>query len=303
MFVAALLSLVKGLPDRALPRVQIDLDLPAGNRWTKVATTFNASIHSSLAAILRNKEFAAGIEVAEALISRDEAAVRSWYPGDQYDELVGIARVTGLSPWLLAAVDTVYDETAGKSLGFHACTSIVADGVDATGKSTVHHGRNLDYPLRAEMANITALVDFVKGGEVLYTAVTYIVMPGFNTALRPHAFSVTQDERDRGSIALNWEKLFLERTVSSMAMIRDVVHNAAGFADVVQRFSTVELAADSYFIVGGVHPGEGAVITRNRSAAEADIWKIGGADAPWYVLETNYDVRAPPPAPAQQRGG
>ena len=49
------------------------------------------------------------------------------------------------------------------------------------------------------------------------------------------------------------------------------------------------LLAYAYFIVGGTHPGQGAIITRNPNGTDhvetIDHSKPDG----WYVLQTNYD--------------
>ena len=39
------------------------------------------------------------------------------------------------------------------------------------------------------------------------------------------------------------------------------------------RLSTVPLITDVYYIIGGVHPGEGVVVTRDRGGP-ADIWPL-----------------------------
>lgn len=45
------------------------------------------------------------------------------------------------------------------------------------------------------------------------------------------------------------------------------------FAGAVERISFTVTAASAYFIVGGVKPGEGAVITKGRLDA-IDVWYI-----------------------------
>ena len=51
------------------------------------------------------------------------------------------------------------------------------------------------------------------------------------------------------------------------------------------------LIAPGYFILAGSQQGEGAVITRNASAQETDIWPLDaqGQEKSWYRVETNYD--------------
>ena len=74
-----------------------------------------------------------------------------------------------------------------------------------------------------------------------------------------------------------------ERSDGKCGDVRGCVDNAV----------TVPLPAASYFILGGVSPGQGAVITRNRDDAE-DVWRLGqrsekGTESTFYVIETNYD--------------
>lgn len=54
-----------------------------------------------------------------------------------------------------------------------------------------------------------------------------------------------------------------------------------------------------YIIVGGAKPGEGAIVTRNRTVV-ADLWEL---DAPsrWFLVETNYDHWLPPPSSDNRR--
>ena len=75
------------------------------------------------------------------------------------------------------------------------------------------------------------------------------------------------------------------------------MENVTNFDDAIALLSTQDLIAPAYFIVGGVKPDEGVVITRNQDEL-VDLWRINkmssGADK-WYLLETNYDHWLPPP--------
>ena len=51
------------------------------------------------------------------------------------------------------------------------------------------------------------------------------------------------------------------------------LEEAANFQEAVMRLSTVPLITDVYYIIGGVHPGEGVVVTRDRGGP-ADIWPL-----------------------------
>lgn len=72
------------------------------------------------------------------------------------------------------------------------------------------------------------------------------------------------------------------------------MENATTFNEAVEIFKTRDLIAPAYFIIGGVNPGEGAIITRNQFNV-ADVWMLNDTDS-WYILETNYDHWLPPPS-------
>lgn len=51
------------------------------------------------------------------------------------------------------------------------------------------------------------------------------------------------------------------------------LEGASDFLDAAIQLSAVPIISDVYYIVGGVYPGEGVVITRDRSGP-ADIWPL-----------------------------
>lgn len=51
------------------------------------------------------------------------------------------------------------------------------------------------------------------------------------------------------------------------------LEEAASFQEAVMLLSKVPLIADVYYIIAGVHPGEGVVVTRDRRGP-ADIWPL-----------------------------
>ena len=84
---------------------------------------------------------------------------------------------------------------------------------------------------------------------------------------------------------------------------RRVFENAADFESAVSMFSTTDLIAPAYFILGGVKPYEGAVITRSQGSV-IDIWRLNATSKgieSWYLLETNYDHWVPPPSNDDRR--
>ena len=106
--------------------------------------------------------------------------------------------------------------------------------------------------------------------------------------MRPGAFSVSVDERDKGSPWENALEMLLNRQAKPLSfMIRDhLADPTATFAKAVTAYQHTPLIAPVYIIVGGVAAGEGAIITRDRLFA-LDVWRIALPDN-WWRLETNY---------------
>ena len=107
--------------DFAPPRFTVSLDEAPEHRWDGALTTMNASLHAALDLLLRNPEYKIGLGVVQALAKADAVAVADWFPDEQWRELQGISRLTGIAPELLAGVDAIYDLTAGG--GARASTS------------------------------------------------------------------------------------------------------------------------------------------------------------------------------------
>ncbi|KAJ7327226.1 hypothetical protein JRQ81_016985 [Phrynocephalus forsythii] len=73
-----------------------------------------------------------------------------------------------------------------------------------------------------------------------------------------------------------------------------VLSEAEDFEAAVLLLSKTPIIADVYYIVGGVTPKEGVVITRRRSGP-VDIWPLDPLSGGWYRVETNYDHWTTPP--------
>lgn len=66
---------------------------------------------------------------------------------------------------------------------------------------------------------------------------------------------------------------FLDEQIQYSFDSFQTLEEALDFQDAVMRLAKVPIIADVYYIVGGVRPGEGVVITRDRSRS-ADIWPL-----------------------------
>jgi len=112
------------------------------------------------------------------------------------------------------------------------------------------------------------------------------------TAVKKDAFTFSINERfqlDGGWVGLFEWILSRGKTEAKWLgfFTREVMLNATSYAEAKKLFSEEELIAPAYFILGGTKPGEGAVITRDRTKV-ADTWELSSSHR-WYLLETNYD--------------
>ncbi len=79
-----------------------------------------------------------------------------------------------------------------------ACTSIIAQ----TANGTLYHARNLDYYFPV-LQRLTAQVDFMENGKVLYTGTVFVGYVGLLTGKKPNGFSVSLNQRNNGEWWMN----------------------------------------------------------------------------------------------------
>ncbi|CAH1799209.1 unnamed protein product [Owenia fusiformis] len=268
-------------------RYTVNLDLPAGQRWGHVLKEHKGSVivmHNMLKHYLP--------EWTAELVEKVAAGLDSFLPEPYASEIRGMAEAVDINLGDLVIANIVYDITA-------FCTSTVAQ--DSSGH--IWHARNLDYGFAESLKNITIMVDFTRGGKVVYSSTTYAGYVGILTGQKPHAFTVSLDERRQGNIYVieNILMLLLDYKHGLMSFyIRDVFETTANFTEAVKALATRPSVAPSYVIIGGVLPGEGAVITRGRLGAE-DVWFLDPKVGRWFVLETNYDHWKVPPKDDDRR--
>jgi acid ceramidase len=205
-----------------------------------------------------------------------------------------------------------------------ACTSVVAQ--DTAGH--MFHGRNLDFGLFLGtdttnsttgfqwtntdlLRQITVLTDFTRGGQVLYSSVTYIGYVGLLTGVRKNGVTVTVDTRFDDNLD-QFLKAWLadpadEASLLAQALRLQIEEEAIGsnYEAYVSKLGATRLVGPAYAIIGGPAVGQGVVLTIQPNASEPlDTWRITDADAlpgdaaqadKFYVLETNYDHWEEPP--------
>ncbi|XP_064644693.1 N-acylethanolamine-hydrolyzing acid amidase-like [Lineus longissimus] len=268
------------------PKFSVNLDLPPEDRWTHVVEVYKSHIpiiRKSLAKYIPPELMPLVDFIADQF--------HLFLPDVFTREIKGIAKAAGMPAGDVFLLNCLYEITS-------FCTSIVAQ--DSHGH--IIHGRNLDYgndPEETEIfKNATIEIDYQRNGKTIYSATTILGYTGVVNGQRPGAFTVSFDEREKHAGAAgaveNFFMAFLDGGVPDLMLMREVLENATSYKEAVQQITTRKLIADGYYIVGGVQPGEGAVITRDRTRA-ADVWNLDADNSRWFLVETNYDHWLPTP--------
>ncbi|KAL3881915.1 hypothetical protein ACJMK2_028302 [Sinanodonta woodiana] len=264
---------------------EVSLDVPPELRWTKVVEDYKEIVQFAHS-VIRSYVPEDLIPLVEEIGADIDNYIKQPYAA----EMRGIARALNCSLGDVVLVNLIYDISA-------FCTSIVSQ--DDHGQ--IWHSRNLDYDFGGMLRNITVHVDFVSEGQTVYSAITYAGYIGILSGQRPKAFSITVDERDQGSIFENILVAILDKKAVPMSfLVRDTLANEPDFESAINHLSKTDTVASVYFIIAGVNPGEGAVITKERLAT-IDIWRLDPANGRWFEVETNYDHWTTPPPDDDRR--
>jgi len=208
------------------------------------------------------------------------ASLDNYFPAPYADELRGIASQTGdvgLTLGKLVLMNIIYDISAG-------CTSIVAQRSDGT----MLHARNLDYGIPG-LRNLTVQVDFQRNNKTIYRSTTFAGYIGVLTGVRPGAWSVTVNERDRDAEGTPIDNIIeaLKGGWSIGFFLRQQLEQRENYQEAIQVLQHLPLMAPVYLTVAGANAGEGCIITRDREKPD-DVWHVT-APSMWNIIETNYD--------------
>ena len=279
------------------PRYVVNLDHDPQYRWTQIVTDYRKEFQE----LLKQVKKMVGPELV-LLASVMGESVEEHIPYPYNMEIVGIALAGDVTLGEVLLGNLLYELTAFNSsrvlLGKKACTSIVAEADNGT----VYHGRNLDYSIAKYLRNMTIIVDFQSSGKTVYTGTTFVGYAGLLTGQRPHAYTITLDQRDKGEWWLNALDALISgrHTVTGFLIRNTLADTSLSFGDAILSLAYEPLIAPCYLIVGGVDSNEGVVITRDRTAA-LDIWRLNTAKGRWFLVETNYDHWDPPPPSDDRR--
>lgn len=283
-------------PSLTVPTYQVNLDLDPVDRWKPIVTKYSQPLETMInymkSFILK---FSPKLQLLIDLVDKRLGKLADTLPAPYGDEIKGMSNATGIELGELVFFNIFYEL-------FTICTSIVAQD----DQGNMYHARNLDFGLflgwdvkndtwmvSELLRPITINVEFIRGGKLLYKAVSFVGFVGLLTAVKPGAFSYTMNERygiNGGYVGLfEWITGVDRKQAWTTLLPRDVFENTPDldFESAVKIFSTTPLLAPCYYILAGAKPNQGAVVTRDRKTA-ADIWRMDN-DKSWFLAQTNYD--------------
>jgi hypothetical protein len=303
--------------DKPAPILQINLDLPAKERWVDLTKEYAQRANITLQYL--RKMVGPGTILHPVVENLRKAILQGGgWKQEHLDEMEGIATTGGFTIEDIQLANLFYefgtlgvDGTEGSDpkpgLGW-GCTSIVAQHTNGS----IMHARNQDYSLPG-LVNITLHIEFTRGGKVVYAGETFAGYIGVPTAMHmggwhpQHAqggFSISADSRfNGGGVNLHNNIEAAKQGAKTIGIfIREMVETAPNYAAAVKMLNETKVIAPAYYIIAGTKSHEGAVVTRSRPGPdESDhqgIWSIeDGTTAPdgapsWFRLETNWYIRS-----------
>ncbi|XP_043825447.1 N-acylethanolamine-hydrolyzing acid amidase [Dromiciops gliroides] len=288
VFLGLLLLLRAGSPaspgspatGQAPPRFNVSLDEAATQRWLPVLRHFDPGfLRAALATVIRETVPSWVHEALKPLTAKMDKFLPQPFEG----EIRGICDVLNITVGDGILINLAYEFSA-------FCTSIIAQ--DTSGN--IYHGRNLDYAFGNLLRKLTIDVQYKKNGQIAYTGTTFVGYIGLWTGQSPKKFTISGDERAKGFWWENAVAALLRKYCPVSWLLRNTLEEAENFEAAVIKLAKTPIVADVYYIVGGVSPKEGVVITRNRGGV-VDIWPLDPTNGEWFRVETNYDHWKPTP--------
>ncbi|TKR95473.1 hypothetical protein L596_009639 [Steinernema carpocapsae] len=281
-----------------VPWFNIDLDKPPSERWTEVATAYSEQIKALIDVVkaLILPIFPEAMKLVDLVF----AEMNDMMPLPYRDEMINIAEASGVPLGEIVMYNIFYEI-------FTVCTSVIAQ--DPQGH--LIHARNLDFGLFMGwngtshewiMSNVLRKmvinVNWIKDGKVLYVSNNFAGFIGAYNGLKKDKFSITANERfilEGGYVGMIRWMLGLEPNGKWMTWLtRETLEQANSYDEAKTHLSDTPMLSPVYYILGGVNPFEGCIITRSLNATDLVTSLDPDREDGWFVLQTNYDQNQPP---------
>lgn len=262
------------------PTFIIHLDAPPEKRWRKVIEHYKEYIPdaSSIACKLLG---ATTVKLLTPLLRLSFRSNMIMYK----EELQAIATQINMDPGLLLLLQLVYES-------FAACTSVIAN-------TETHpiHIRTMDWDLPI-LKKLTFQAKYKIRNKTIFTGTSWAGYIGVLTGMR-HKQNKKQNS---WSVSINFRQspesyktLYAEylrniyRTLKGYwpisYLVRETLTHSITYTDALTQFQSTELISPTYITICGSNLGQGAVVTRSRSASDPNNYTE-------YLSLTNHLIQA-----------
>jgi len=251
-----------------------------------------------------HKQYIQGVVQLLKVLFRSEKAHRFLeavnVPEEYRREMQGIADTVGVSYEGLLIANYYYELSKlepdnlpeeWRGVATRSCTGIVAQHSNGT----IMHARNQDYPPPFSALQYDGT--FMKGDKVLFRATNFAGIVGVGgTCMVPGKFSISINARDDCIACRRTESACIADAAAGLdtfpLLQRRACERGGDFHDTVDFVATRPMISPGYFIMAGVAPGEGAVITHNATGNGTDVLRLAQGwpeGSPWFLSQTNFD--------------
>ncbi|CAJ0962682.1 unnamed protein product, partial [Mesorhabditis belari] len=281
-----------------VPWFTIDMDADPSTRWVEVATRYKEEINELITTLVDfiTPLFPNALEFVDGTF----AETIEKFPNPYRAELISISEAADVPIGRIVLYNIFYEI-------FTVCTSIV--GQDPSG--SMYHARNLDFGLflgwnpnaheweiSQHLRKMILNVNWMSQGKVVFKSNHFAGYIGIYNALKPGAFSLTANERfmaEGGLVGILRWLLDEDPNGKWMTMLaRETMIVSNTYQEAKDRLMDIPMLSPVYYILGGVNPWEGAIITRSLDKTD-QLNELDPHDANgWYLLQTNYDPDTDP---------
>lgn len=273
---------VQLLPAGAVPSFDIDLDMPPEKRWTEVATHYKAELKGMAHTVIRGLEETLGHSKAKWLSAK--------FDPEHEAELDGIVNAVGDPALTREGLKLL-------NMGYEIQTSTGCSAVLwSMPNGTVLQGRNLDILTgdRGPLPNVTFDTTFYKAGKPLFKSTSWPGLVGVHTGMRLGGWSFQQNTRKGLNDGHENLKAVEKGGEISFLAARKTLETVPHFSDAVAKLNATSFVAPQYFILSGMGPSEGVVLTVDRLGehlpSSPRAMKVGNSGTSWHLVQTNDDI-------------
>jgi acid ceramidase len=278
-----------------VPWFNVDLDAEPYQRWQEISGIYKDNIKALLQVI---KDLVTGfIPDALSFVDTFFAGIENNLPSPYREEIRGIADASGIPIGEIVMYNIFYEI-------FTVCTSIIAQ--DDKGHLT--HARNLDFGLflgwnstthewavSSHLRTMVVNINWIKNGKVIFKSNNFAGFIGIYNGMKKGAFSLTANDRFDavgGYVGIIRWMIGLEPNSRWMTWLaRETLEQKNSYAEALDHLRNTPMLSPTYFIVSGINPYEGAIISRTLNGTVEEQSVKMNPDSPygWYLLQTNYD--------------